>query len=59
MAYFIFIFFNIFFIDFVQRGRERDKELETSMRENHPSAASCTPPTGDEPATKVHAFDGN
>ncbi|KAK1331939.1 hypothetical protein QTO34_007616 [Cnephaeus nilssonii] len=35
-----------------QRGRERDRELETSMREKHRSAASCTPPTGDVPATK-------
>ncbi|XP_054581044.1 uncharacterized protein LOC129151151 [Eptesicus fuscus] len=41
------------------RGRERDKELETSMREKHRSAASCTPPTGDVPATKVHALDRN
>ena len=29
------------------------------MRENHRSAASCTPPTGDVPATKVHALDRN
>ncbi|KAK1347077.1 hypothetical protein QTO34_000941 [Cnephaeus nilssonii] len=41
------------------RGRERERELETSMREKHPSAASCTPPTGDVPATKVHALDRN
>ncbi|KAK1345082.1 hypothetical protein QTO34_013787 [Cnephaeus nilssonii] len=34
------------------RGRERDSELETLMREKHRSAASCTPPTGDVPATK-------
>ncbi|KAK1346902.1 hypothetical protein QTO34_000762 [Cnephaeus nilssonii] len=34
------------------RGRERDRELETSMREKHQSAASCTPPTGDVPTTK-------
>nr|KAF6348691.1 histidyl-tRNA synthetase 2, mitochondrial [Myotis myotis] len=34
-------------------GRERDRELETSMREKHRPAASCTPPTGDVPATKV------
>nr|KAF6267009.1 hypothetical protein mMyoMyo1_011845 [Myotis myotis] len=50
---------NIYFIDFLQRGRERDRELETSMREEHQSAASCTPPTGDVPATKVHALDWN
>ena len=29
------------------------------MRESHQSAASCTPPTGDMPATKVHALDRN
>ena len=44
---------------FLQRGRERDRELETLMRENHQSAASCTPPTGDVPTTKVHALDQN
>ncbi|KAK1337200.1 hypothetical protein QTO34_001823 [Cnephaeus nilssonii] len=42
-----------------QRGRERDRELETSMRENHRPAASCTPPTRDVPATNVHALDRN
>ncbi|ELK27554.1 PWWP domain-containing protein 2A [Myotis davidii] len=42
-----------------KRGRERDRESETSMREKHRSAASCTPPTGDVPATKVHALDRN
>ncbi|XP_036179601.1 serpin B8-like isoform X3 [Myotis myotis] len=35
-----------------QRGRERDREPETLMREKHRSAASCTLPTGDVPATK-------
>ena len=45
-----------YFIHFLQRGRERDRELETSMRENHRSPASCIPPTGDVPATKVHAL---
>nr|KAF6318666.1 hypothetical protein mPipKuh1_008650 [Pipistrellus kuhlii] len=55
----IFLKKNIYFIDFVQRGRERDRELETSMRESHQSAASCTPPTGDMPATKAHAPDRN
>ncbi|KAK1335312.1 hypothetical protein QTO34_004897 [Cnephaeus nilssonii] len=39
-----------------KRGRERDRELETSMREKHRSVASCTPPTGDVPATK-HSHD--
>ncbi|KAK1338518.1 hypothetical protein QTO34_001635 [Cnephaeus nilssonii] len=34
------------------RGRERDREPETSMREKHRPAASCTPPTGDVPETK-------
>ncbi|ELK28488.1 hypothetical protein MDA_GLEAN10008673 [Myotis davidii] len=29
------------------------------MREKHRLAASCTPPTGDVPATKVHALDRN
>nr|KAF6330329.1 hypothetical protein mMyoMyo1_012319 [Myotis myotis] len=29
------------------------------MREKHRSAASCTPPTGDVPATKVHCLDQN
>ncbi|KAK1327842.1 hypothetical protein QTO34_012750 [Cnephaeus nilssonii] len=51
-----FFFFLIYFIDFLQRGRERDRELETSMREKHRSAASCTPPTGDVPATKADAL---
>ncbi|KAK1338886.1 hypothetical protein QTO34_019553 [Cnephaeus nilssonii] len=37
------------------RGRERDRELEISMREKHRSAASCTLPTGDVPATKREA----
>ena len=32
-----------FLFYFLQRGREWDRELETSMRENHRSAASCTP----------------
>nr|KAF6383202.1 phosphofructokinase, liver type [Pipistrellus kuhlii] len=36
----------------MERGRERERELETLMRENHRPAASCTPPTGDVPATK-------
>nr|KAF6302544.1 hypothetical protein mPipKuh1_009299 [Pipistrellus kuhlii] len=52
-------YFLIYFIDFVQRGKERDRELETSMRESHRSAASCAPPTGDVPTTKVHALDRN
>nr|KAF6349168.1 hypothetical protein mMyoMyo1_011724 [Myotis myotis] len=52
-------FLKIYFIYFLQRGRERDRDLETSMREKHRSAASCTPPTGDVPATKVHALDQN
>nr|KAF6349007.1 hypothetical protein mMyoMyo1_011597 [Myotis myotis] len=50
---------NIYFIDFLQGGRERDRELETLMREKHQLAASCTPPTGDVSATKVHALDWN
>ena len=29
------------------------------MRESHRSSASCTPSTGDMPATKVHALDRN
>nr|KAF6276410.1 hypothetical protein mPipKuh1_010536 [Pipistrellus kuhlii] len=56
--YFILLFL-IYFIEFLQRGRERDRKLETSMRENHRSAASCTPRTGDVPATKVHTLDRN
>nr|KAF6393873.1 signal peptide peptidase like 2A [Pipistrellus kuhlii] len=36
-----------------QRGRERDRELETLVRENHRPAASCTPPTEDMPTTKM------
>ena len=39
--------------------REEERELETSMRENHRRAASCTPPTGDVPTSKVHALDRN
>nr|KAF6278874.1 hypothetical protein mMyoMyo1_010208 [Myotis myotis] len=51
---------NIYFMGFfLQRGRERDRELETSMRKKHRSAASCTLPTGDVPTTKVHALDRN
>nr|KAF6349067.1 hypothetical protein mMyoMyo1_011644 [Myotis myotis] len=52
-------FFKIYFIDFLQKGRERDRELETSMREKHRSPASCTSPTGDMPATQAHAPDQN
>nr|KAF6320552.1 hypothetical protein mPipKuh1_008549 [Pipistrellus kuhlii] len=50
-----------FLLIFLQRGRERDRELETSLGEKHRPAASCTPPTGDGdvPATKVHAIDWN
>ncbi|ELK29802.1 Transcription initiation factor TFIID subunit 7-like protein [Myotis davidii] len=43
----------------LKRGRERDRELETSMREKHRSAASCTSPTRDVPTTQVHALDRN
>ena len=39
--------------------QERDRELETSMREKHRPAASCTPPTRDVPTTNVHALDRN
>nr|KAF6272235.1 hypothetical protein mPipKuh1_010836 [Pipistrellus kuhlii] len=53
LLYFIvWVFFVVLFC-----FRERDRELETSMREKHRSAASCTPPTGDVPATKGHAPD--
>ncbi|KAK1344636.1 hypothetical protein QTO34_013333 [Cnephaeus nilssonii] len=38
------------------RGREKDRELETWMREKHRSAASCTPPTRDVPATKMQTY---
>ncbi|KAK1335335.1 hypothetical protein QTO34_003121 [Cnephaeus nilssonii] len=53
------IFLKIYLIDFLQRGRERDRKPETSMREKHRSAASCTPPTGDVPATNIRALDRN
>ncbi|ELK38029.1 Disks large like protein 1 [Myotis davidii] len=43
----------------IKRGRERDRELETSMRGKHRSAASCTSPIGDVPAAQVHALDRN
>ena len=56
---FLCFYFLIYFIDFSQRGRERDRELETSMRERHRPAASSTPPTGDVPTTNVHALDWN
>nr|KAF6378836.1 hypothetical protein mMyoMyo1_009732 [Myotis myotis] len=51
----------IYFTDYFKRGRkrERDRELETSMREKYRSAASCTSPTGDMPSTKVQALDRN
>ncbi|XP_036202584.1 IST1 homolog isoform X6 [Myotis myotis] len=39
-----------------QRGRERDRELDTSMREKHGPATSRTPPTGDVSATKNDSF---
>ncbi|KAK1346446.1 hypothetical protein QTO34_000302 [Cnephaeus nilssonii] len=39
------------------RGRERDSELETLMKEKHQSAASCTPPTGNVPTTKLQQFE--
>ena len=52
-------FLKICFIDILQRGRQRDRELETPMREKHRPAASCTPPTGDMAATNVHALDRN
>nr|KAF6279914.1 hypothetical protein mMyoMyo1_010168 [Myotis myotis] len=55
----LFFFKYILLIFFLQRGRERDRELEISMREKHRSAASCTSPTGDVPATQVHALDQN
>ena len=40
-------------------GLKGDRELETSMREKHRPAASCTPPTRDMHATNVHALDRN
>nr|KAF6311940.1 hypothetical protein mPipKuh1_009124 [Pipistrellus kuhlii] len=52
------IFFRVLFlkkyifINFLQRGRERDSK-------KHRSAASCTAPTGDVPTTKAHALDQN
>nr|KAF6316185.1 hypothetical protein mPipKuh1_008696 [Pipistrellus kuhlii] len=58
LFYFILFYFIILFY-FLQRGRERDRELETWMREKHRPVASCTAPTGDVPATKVHALDRN
>ncbi|ELK23284.1 hypothetical protein MDA_GLEAN10017453 [Myotis davidii] len=42
-----------------KKRKERDRELETLTRVKHRSGASCTPPTGDVPATKVHALDRN
>ena len=50
---------KIYIFDFLQRGRERDRELEISMTEKHPSAAFCTPLTEGMPATKAHALDWN
>ena len=52
-------FLKYILLIFLQRGRERNREFETSVREKHQSAASCTPPPGDMPATKVHALDQN
>nr|KAF6341594.1 hypothetical protein mMyoMyo1_011995 [Myotis myotis] len=54
-----------FFLSFLKKYillisyREEGRGIETSMREKHQSAASCAPPTGDVPATKVHALDQN
>ena len=42
-SYYIYLFI-ILLIFYREEGREI--ELETSMREKHRSAASCTPPTG-------------
>nr|KAF6285885.1 hypothetical protein mMyoMyo1_009456 [Myotis myotis] len=54
------IFLKYILLIFLKRGRERDRELETSMmREKHRSAASCTLPTGNVPTTQVHALDRN
>ena len=53
------LFLKMYFIDLLRRGREREREQEISMREKHRPAASCTPPIGDVPATKVHALDRN
>nr|KAF6331844.1 hypothetical protein mPipKuh1_008153 [Pipistrellus kuhlii] len=50
---------GLWFQDILEREEERGIELETSMKENHRSTASCTPRTGDVPATKVHALDRN
>ncbi|EPQ12717.1 Inactive N-acetylated-alpha-linked acidic dipeptidase-like protein 2 [Myotis brandtii] len=41
------------------KGLASPGKYETSMREKHRSAASCTSPTGDVPATQVHALDRN
>nr|KAF6279900.1 hypothetical protein mMyoMyo1_010155 [Myotis myotis] len=55
----LFCFLKYILLIILQRRRERDRELETSMREKHRSAASRTLPTGDVPATKGHALDRN
>lgn len=50
---------NKYLIYFPQRGRERNREPETSMREKQQPVASCTPPTGFGPPTYAHAFHRN
>lgn len=41
------LFKNNFLLIFRERGREKAREIGTSMREKHQFAASCTPHTGD------------
>ena len=52
------IFSTFLLIIYREEGRGI-KELETSMREKHRSAAFYTLPTGDVSTTKVHALDRN
>ena len=51
------LYFKKYILLIFYREEGRRIELEISMREKHQSAASCTPATGDMPATKGHALD--
>ena len=55
---FYFFIFLIYFIDFLQRGRERDRELETSMRIIDQLPLAHTPPPGICPQPRYMPLTG-
>ena len=50
---------GIFPLIFRESGREGERQRNIDVRKTHPLAASCTHPTKDMPATKVHTLDQN